>query len=240
MHEKKYGEVPVVIQAALRHGQVESWMYEAMALAMRAGATPRTKTWSGRCLSAVDFASDENQVIMVAAYMAQAGLQQRALKLYQQIGNANPSRPEPFIQGLALAQRLNDVAAIQWACVGLLVASLDRRAHGDRRRGVSRRPGDVSSSSVDAGRKSEAEAFEAAVRKAQRRDCVVMVTWTGDADIDMSVEEPAGTVVSQRQPRSTSGGVHLGDVSAADGKSTAKGFSEATFARKGLRASIAC
>jgi len=33
-------------------------------------------------------------------------------------------------------------------------------------------------------------------------------------------------VVSSRQPRSTSGGVHLGDVSSADGKTTTKGFSE--------------
>src|SRR5262245_12424000 len=80
---------------------------------------------------------------------------------------------------------------------------------------------------VTAGRKPDAESFDAAVRQAQQRDCVVMVTWTGDADIDLVVEEPAGTLVSQRQPRSVSGGVHLGDVSSADGKSTAKGFSEA-------------
>jgi hypothetical protein len=61
-----------------------------------------------------------------------------------------------------------------------------------------------------------------------------VVTWTGNADIDVIVEEPAGTVVSQRQPRSTSGGVHLGDVSAADGKSTTKGFSEAYVCPEGF------
>src|SRR5439155_11214795 len=82
--------------------------------------------------------------------------------------------------------------------------------------------------------KPEAEAFDTAVRQAQQRDCVVMVTWTGDADIDLVVEEPAGTLVSQRQPRSISGGVHLGDVSSADGKSTAKGFSEAYICPEGF------
>src|SRR5205807_3539325 len=83
-------------------------------------------------------------------------------------------------------------------------------------------------------RKEEAAAFEDAARRAQVRDCVVVVSWTGDADIDLSIEEPAGTVVSQRQPRSTSGGCHLGDVSAADGKSTVKGFSEAYVCPEGF------
>jgi hypothetical protein len=126
---------------------------------------------------------------------------------------------------LALAQRLNDVQAIQWACVGVLSQawSSDQRELGER----AFRIGKATYNQLLAeGRKPEAEAFDAAVRRAQERDCVVMVTWTGDADIDLAVEEPAGTVVSQRQPRSTSGGVHLGDVSAADGKSTAKGFAE--------------
>jgi hypothetical protein len=83
-------------------------------------------------------------------------------------------------------------------------------------------------------KKAEAESFDAAVRKAQERDCVVVVTWTGDADIDLTVEEPSGTVVSQRQSRSTSGGVHLGDVTSADGKSTVKGFSEAYVCPQGF------
>src|SRR5207247_399613 len=107
MHEKKYAEVAALIQAALRHGQVESWMYEAMALAMRADGA-KNEELERALLSAVDFAETEDQMVMLAAYMAQAGLEPRALKLYQQIGNANPSRPEPFLQGLALAKKLDD------------------------------------------------------------------------------------------------------------------------------------
>jgi hypothetical protein len=39
----------------------------------------------------------------------------------------------------------------------------------------------------------------------------VQVSWTGEADIDLSVEEPAGTVCSAAEPRSLAGGVALGD-----------------------------
>ena len=43
------------------------------------------------------------------------------------------------------------------------------------------------------------------------RDCVVKVTWTGDADVDVLVEEPSGTICSLRNLRTTAGGVMLGD-----------------------------
>jgi hypothetical protein len=60
----------------------------------------------------------------------------------------------------------------------------------------------------------------------------VVVIWTGDADIDLSVEEPSGTICSTRQARTTSGGVHLGDVASTEGKpgnaaTAIKGLSEA-------------
>jgi hypothetical protein len=219
-------------------------MYEALALAIRADSMDKiskgmtvdaaqTEALERALLSAVDFAQDEEQLLLIATYMAQSGLEQRALSLHQQISKANPSRPEPYLQGLGLAQKLNDVQAIQWACVGVLSQawSNDQRELAERAFRIGRA---THSQLLADGRKAEAEAFDAAVRKAQQRDCVVMVTWTGDADIDLVVEEPAGTLVSQRQPRSISGGVHLGDVSAADGKSTAKGFSEAYVCPEGF------
>jgi hypothetical protein len=165
--------------------------------------------------------------------MAQAGLDKRALAVYQQVAKLNPSRPEAYLQGLALAQRLNDVQAIEWACVGIL----SQAWNGEQRELADRafRIGKATYAQLLAeGKKSEAETFDAAVRRAQERDCVVVVTWTGDADVDLTVEEPSGTVVSQRAPRSTSGGVHLGDVTSADSKSTTKGFSEAYVCPEGF------
>jgi hypothetical protein len=44
------------------------------------------------------------------------------------------------------------------------------------------------------------------------RDCVITVTWTGDADIDLVVQEPGGTVCSFRNPRSPAGGVLVEDA----------------------------
>jgi hypothetical protein len=232
MHEKKFAEVPALIQAALRQGLVEPWMYEAMALAMRADGAD-SEELERALLSAVDLAASEDNLLVIAAYMDHVGLDQRALSLYRQFGDANPARPEPFIQGLGIAQKLDDLEAIQWACVGIL-----RHAWTGEHRAVGENAYRVGKATYERllaeGRKAEAQTFDAAVREARRRDCVVLVTWTGDADIDLAVEEPSGAVVSQRQPRSTGGGVHLGDVSASDHGAGVKGLAEAYVCPEGF------
>ena len=63
----------------------------------------------------------------------------------------------------------------------------------------------------DHKRNEEADHFEAILDQAMARDCVVKVIWTGDADIDVMVKEPAGTVCSLRNQRTTSGGMLIGD-----------------------------
>jgi hypothetical protein len=217
MDEKRYDEIAALIPAALRSGQMEPWMYEALALALRAKAL--TKPLDGQeqelleraLLSAVDFAQDPNQAILIAAYMAQAGLYRRALDVYREVAKVDPTRPEPYIQGLALAQQLNDLEAIQWGCLGILSQAwpADQQHIPERAFRIARA---AYEQLLSEGRTQEAQALDAAVRRAQVRDCVVVVTWTGEADVDLMVEEPAGTVVSQWQPRSVSGGVHLGDA----------------------------
>jgi hypothetical protein len=72
----------------------------------------------------------------------------------------------------------------------------------------------------------QAEAFKKQVDEALVRDCVICVTWTGDADIDLMVEEPTGTVCSALNPRSTAGGVMLGDTYARLGNQAVGGYSE--------------
>jgi hypothetical protein len=69
------------------------------------------------------------------------------------------------------------------------------------------------------GKTDEHAAYLKQLQEAVVRDCVVQVSWTGEADVDVSVEEPSGTVCSVSEPRTAGGGVKLGDVYAADGKS---------------------
>src|SRR5262249_46817642 len=71
------------------------------------------------------------------------------------------------------------------------------------------------------------------LQEAVVRDCLVRVSWTGEADIDVSVEEPSGTICSASEPRTLAGGVSLGDSYSAEGKS-AEGASEVYVCPKGF------
>jgi uncharacterized membrane protein YgcG len=121
---------------------------------------------------------------------------------------------------------LKDEDGIRWACLGILSQEWQ-----ENQRRIPEHAWHVAEASwmkmIDAGRKTEADSLSAAVRKAQSRDCVVRVTWTGNADIDLIIEEPSATVCSMRNPRTPSGGILLGDTFAANNAAkTLDGFSE--------------
>ena len=57
-------------------------------------------------MSAVDFSGSVDEVIIVAQYMATHGLEQRAMKVFRQLAVMDPSRTEPYVLGLKLANRM--------------------------------------------------------------------------------------------------------------------------------------
>jgi len=76
------------------------------------------------------------------------------------------------------------------------------------------------------GRQSELEDYRTRLGAATQRDCMVVVSWTGDADVDFEVEEPSGSICSMSAPRTFAGGVNLGDAYAADADSSSPVLSE--------------
>jgi ASC-1-like (ASCH) protein len=83
-------------------------------------------------------------------------------------------------------------------------------------------------------RVKEAEEFQAEFDEAMVRDCVVAVHWTGDAEVDLMVEEPSGTVCSLRNPRTTAGGVMVGDILSQTSSDNSGGHSEVYVCPKGF------
>ncbi|MCO6458687.1 MAG: hypothetical protein J5I93_25550 [Pirellulaceae bacterium] len=230
--QAKFAELINLVQAALRHGHPQPWMYEALALALHATHAPDEEI-ERAMMSAVDFSDNDEMVLLAANQMSRMGLERRALQLYRQLGDAYPFRPEPFIQALDAAQRLNDLEGKKWACVGLL-----RQAWPRDQRQVETRAVHVAKLTLDelraAGRTEEAQRFESELDQALVRDCVVTVRWTGDADIDLLVEEPTGTLCSIRNARTTSGGVLLGDSFSRPGGETIHGYSETYVCPQGF------
>jgi len=217
---KRFKHIIALIGASLRHQPSEKpmydsrqqWMYEVLAIAMQADDRPSADI-ERVVMSAVDLANSSADLMYVGVYAARLDLQKCALRIFRQVAELEPAWPEPYMHGLKAAQRLKDLGGVQWAALGILGQAWTRDE------GMVWKTGLYAAHATlerlrDEGRTSEAEQFETALNQALVRDCWVKVSYTGDADVDLLVEEPCGSVCSLRNPRTTGGGVLVGDISA--------------------------
>lgn len=224
MKQRNFAGVKGMIGGALRNGQAQPWMYEALALAMQASGS--SKDDIERALtSALDFSNRPIDVMHVALYMAKIGLEARALDLFEQASKMAPGAPEPYAHGLNLAKRLNDLDGLKWSLCGILSQAWPEEDMEIYKQAYHTANATLATLKAE-GRVDEADKFAKALDAAVARDIVVEAHWDGDADIDLMVEEPSGTICSLHNPRTTGGGALLKDsFPTMDGKSSG-GFEE--------------
>jgi hypothetical protein len=125
------------------------------------------------------------------------------------------------------------VEGIQWSTAGIL-----SQAWPPNQEEVWKTALRVSKATLDDlranKRTAEAKRFEAALDEAVARDCAVAVYWTGDADVELFVKEPTGTICSLQNWRTTAGGMMQGDRARADGGETAQGHYAVYVCPKGF------
>ncbi|WP_417387512.1 hypothetical protein [Gimesia sp.] len=206
----KHEHVIAAINAALINGQSQPWMYDVLALSMEIVGRPQQEIQRA-LLSRIDFsATDVPSMVYSAAYLSRFEADEQALKLYEQAAKLQPSRPEPYIMGLRLATKLKDAEAIEWAATGILT-NVWIKDHQQWHEKALNALADLEQSFVKAGRKAEAERVRSARKTALERDLKLELTWNGDGDLDLIVEEPKGTVCSFESPLTAGGGVLLND-----------------------------
>lgn len=185
-------------------------MYDVLALSMEIVGRPR-KEIQRVLLSRIDFsAADVPSMVYSAAYLSRFNADEQALKLYQQASELQPARPEPYIMGLRLAEKLKDPEAILWAATGILthVWVKDHQAQHEKALNAL---ANLEQSLNQSGRKAEAARVVSERKQALERDLKLELTWNGDGDLDLIVEEPRGTVCSFEAPITAGGGVLLND-----------------------------
>ncbi|KAA5547347.1 VWA domain-containing protein [Roseiconus nitratireducens] len=221
-----------VIAEAIRAGHVQPWMYQAYAIALTATGAPVEEV-ERALLSAVDFAESPDTVLHVAARLEDIGSHAAALRLCKRVSDLDPSRREPYVIGLRLAEQLDDPGAMTWACEGVL-----SQAWPDKYKPVVDKAKLLARSTyaelMEAGRTEEAAEFGQALKMAAAHDVVVRVSWTGDADIDLAVEEPGGTVCSMENRSTAGGGTLLADAYPGYGEDSSGTVSETYLCPRGF------
>ncbi|PQO29552.1 hypothetical protein DTL21_26235 [Bremerella cremea] len=233
MATKRYSDAADLIQVALRHGQIQPWMYEAMGLALELNHSPKPEI-ERALMSAIDFSSGPNHMLVIADLMSRMNIDARALKIYQDVSQMEPLRPEPYALGLKVAQQLDDEDAIRWACVGILSQEWPKDSSGIRDEAYRTAVALLRQMVADE-RVKDAKTFDSQIRDALVRDAIVKVTWSGESDLDLIVEEPSGSVCSQHNPRTISGGVFLGDAASSLGDAGTEGAYELYVVPKGFK-----
>jgi hypothetical protein len=169
----------------------------------------------------------------IGIYLTQLGLDERALHIFQQVSALVPARHEPFVYGLEAAKRAKNWEGIKWAAVGILSQAWPREQADIWNSGLAA-ANDVLEKLRAEKRTDEAKQFRKALDEAVTRDCLAIVKYTGDAEVDILVEEPSGTVCSLRHPRTTGGGILLGDSVKTFGGTSADGRSQVYVCSKGF------
>jgi hypothetical protein len=220
MKDHKFDHAIACMYAALRNQQGQPWMYESLSIALQ--ADDRSPEEIERVLlSVLDFATNPLEVMYLAQYMARSGLEKRALQLFQQVSQVWPFVPQPYVAGLQLAQKLDDLEGIEWATLGILSQPWPTQQIQIWDNGWNTAQATLDRLRSE-NRKAEANEYKQKVDEALARDLVVVLTWNGEADVDLLVEEPAGSVCSFRIPRTLSGGIMLGDTVARSKKDERK------------------
>lgn len=224
MKSKQRDQAIELIQAALQHGQAQSWMYESLGIAMELEGRPKSEI-ERVIMSACDFSDSAEELMLIANYLAHIGIDSRAVEVYRQVVKTSPLHHEAYAFGLRAAQRAKDHEGIRWATVGVLSSDLptDQQAVTDSARRVAK---SVLDELKREGKTQEYQQYYSELETALARDIIVRASWSGNADVDLIVEEPGGSVCSLHKPRTSGGGVSLGDDYSSYHKDSSKGYTE--------------
>lgn len=207
---RKFKQIIAALQAAMLAGQPKPWMYEVLALSMEIEKYPK-KEIERMLLSMTDFnATDIPNLLASATYLLRLGALEQALNVYRQVSELQPNRPEPYLLGMKLAAKLNDVDAILWSTTGVLThywlddykirheKSLELLAQTELKL-------------EKAKSYSVLKSLQESRTRALKRDLQLKLEWSGDADLDLIINEPLGTVCSFSNRLTQAGGALLHD-----------------------------
>jgi uncharacterized protein YfaP (DUF2135 family) len=185
----------------------QSWMYRALALAIEEnqGSAADIKTALNSAADTAQRSHNPNDLVGAADGLFRKGYYERVGPLLDETMTKVPHRWEPPVMSINLAQKSKDPSRMADAVERLL--SLGWPGQDEYFRTESRSQVDTLAKSLrEDGRDQEADALLAKLTASEARDLFVRLTWDGEADFDLIVEEPLGATASYRTPRTVFGG----------------------------------
>lgn len=198
------------LKANLRKGVVvKPWVYESLAIALReSGASPAEIERAE--VAAIDL-EPSNGAGFLKAGKSLAGMKRypMALAFCKQAAHLEPGTPDPFLAALDYAELAEDATAMEWAAGNLLGQDWTNRNREIQERAQVKIDA-LARKFRQAGNPEGPKVADNAKTKTHR-DLVIRLAWQGDADLDLVVREPVGSVCSVTNSQSIGGGILMGD-----------------------------
>jgi len=205
----KTREVHAALVAYLKNHPrlAESWMYEALALSIEINHGPAIDV-----KKALNFAADlavrahnPNLLVSAADQLFMKGYFERVGPLLDQAITQIPHRFEPLVMSINLAQKTKDPIRMADAVDRLL--SLGWPGQDEYFRIEAANQVDMLDKALrEDNRIQEADTLRARQTASEARDLFLRLSWDGNADFDLIVDEPLGATASYHTPRTVFGG----------------------------------
>ena len=202
-------DVHAAILGYLQHRSknAEFWMYEALALAieMNGGRPEDVETALNYAADLAQRSHNPNHLVSAADKLMLKGYYDRVGTLIDEAAEKVPHRAEPLLMSINLAQKTKDPKRMAQSIDQLL--SLGWPGQDEYFRSEARKQAETLANALrEEGRGPEADELLASLPNTEARDVYIRLSWDGNADYDLIVEEPLGATVAHAMPRSVFGG----------------------------------
>jgi len=208
----KFDHTSEFLKANLRQGVVvQPWVYKSLALALRESGGSAEEIERAE-VSAADLEPlDANGYLQAARALAEDKRYDRALAFCKQAALLEPNVPFAYADATGYAEQARDAKAMEWAAGNLL--KQDWPVRNQQMQTLALQKAESLARLLEKeGKKGEAEQLLQNVHSQRRRDLVVKLAWQGEADLDLQVEEPTGSICSVMQKQTVNGGTLMGDA----------------------------
>ncbi|MFO0928549.1 MAG: hypothetical protein U0736_16250 [Gemmataceae bacterium] len=208
----RYDHAAELLKATLRQGiVVRPWVFRALAVALRQSGGSADEIERAEVSVAALEPFTAGGYLTAARALADDGKYERALAFCRQAAELEPTVPHAYAAAARYAEIARDVRAMAWAVGQLLrhdwpVDNAELRQTAlERLEALARR--------LD---RTEANELRRQVAGQRRRDLVVKLLWQGEADLDLTVQEPSGTVCTPLARQTAGGGTLLADAASGE------------------------
>jgi hypothetical protein len=185
----------------------EPWMYEGLASAieLNKGAAADVKTALNYAADLAQRSHNPNHLVSAADKLLYRGYLERVGALLDEAISQVPHRVEPLAMDVNLAQKTRDPKRMADAVERLL--SLGWPGQDEYFRVEAANQVDILAKALrEEGKGKAADSLLASLTASQARDLFFRLSWDGDADFDLVVDEPLGASASYQTPRTVFGG----------------------------------